>query len=99
MVDPLGVVTMIGLAPAVPVGVVAVIVVAFTTTTLVASRPSTVTPVAPIKFVPVIVMAVVLSTEPKVGVAPVIDGDGNLRKPTSLALARLTPGSVFDLTK
>ena len=51
-------VTTIVLAPAVPVGVTAVIEVALETTTLVAATPPTVTLVAPVKFVPVIVIAV-----------------------------------------
>ena len=44
--------------PRVPAGVVAVIVVALTTTTFVAGTPPMVTPVAPMKFVPVIVTSV-----------------------------------------
>ncbi len=56
---PPGVVTTTSLAPTdAPVGTTAVIVVAFTTTTLVAATPPIVTPVAPVKPVPVIVIAV-----------------------------------------
>ena len=59
VVDPLGVVTTIVLAPiVVDAGVTAVIEVALTTTTLVAATPPTFTLVAPIKFVPVMVIAV-----------------------------------------
>ena len=54
---PTGVVTTTLAVPAVPAGVVAVIEVALTTTTLVAAVPPIVTPVAPVKFVPVIVTA------------------------------------------
>ena len=52
---PLGVVTSTLAVPAVPDGVVAVIVVAFTTVTAVAAVPPIVTAVAPVKSVPVIV--------------------------------------------
>ena len=45
-------------APAFPIGVIAVIVVEFTTTTLVAATPPTVTLLAPVKFVPIIVIVV-----------------------------------------
>ena len=50
---PLGVVTSTLAAPALPAGVVAVIVVAFTTVTPVAAVPFNVTAVAPVKPVPV----------------------------------------------
>jgi hypothetical protein len=50
-----GVVTTTSFAPAVPAGVVAMMVVELTTVTLVAAEPPIVTPVAPVKFVPVIV--------------------------------------------
>ena len=55
LVVPLGVVTSTLAVPAVPDGVVAVIVVAFTTVTAVAAVPPIVTAVAPVKSVPVIV--------------------------------------------
>jgi hypothetical protein len=54
-------------APALPAGVVAVMVVAFITTTLVAAVPPNVT-VAPVaKFVPVIVTAVPPAVDPLFG--------------------------------
>jgi hypothetical protein len=63
-------------APALPSGVVAVIVVAFTTTTLVASARvipnSTAAPAA--KLVPVIVTAVPPAVEPVFGLTPVTVG-------------------------
>ncbi len=45
-------------APAVPAAVTAVMLVAETTTTLVAATPPTVTLLAPVRFVPVIVIVV-----------------------------------------
>ena len=54
-------------APALPAGVVAVIVVPFTTTTLVAAAPPNVTPAPAAKFVPVIVTAVPPSVVPLLG--------------------------------
>ena len=64
------------LAPAVPAGVTAVTLVAETTTTLVAATPPTVTLLAPVRFVPVIVIAVPPRVEPLVGVTDVIVGAG-----------------------
>ena len=65
---PLVVVTMTSTCPAVEVaGVVAVISVGLTTTTLVAAAPPTVTPVAPVNPVPVMVMEVPVETGPYVG--------------------------------
>ena len=64
---PPAVVTAMLLAPAVPAGVTAVIDVDDTTTTLVAATPPTVTLVAPVKLVPVMVMAVPPRVEPEVG--------------------------------
>ena len=55
------------LAPGVPVAVTAVMLVAETTTTLVASKPPTVTLVAPERFVPVIMIDVPPRVEPLVG--------------------------------
>ena len=55
---PPGVVTRMLAVPAVPAGVVQVIVVESTTTRLVAGGPLKVTKVAPVKFVPVIVTLV-----------------------------------------
>ena len=57
-VDPPTVVTTIVFAPAVPTGVTALMDVALSTTTPVAATPPIVTLVAPVKFVPVMVMAV-----------------------------------------
>ena len=62
---PLGVVTKTLAVPAVPEGVSAVIEVLLTTTTFPAALPPIVTPVAPVKFVPVIVT----DCEPAVGPA------------------------------
>jgi hypothetical protein len=54
-------------APALPAGVVAVIVVLFTTPTLVAAAPPNVTVAPAAKFVPVIVTAVPPSVDPLFG--------------------------------
>ena len=62
------------LAPAVPAGVTAVTLVAEFTTTLVAATPPTVTLVAPVRFVPVIVIEVPPRVEPEVGATDVIVG-------------------------
>jgi hypothetical protein len=65
--NPLGLFTLTVTAPAVPAGVVAVICVALTTTTLVAAVVPTVT-VAPVaKFVPVIVTGVPPAVGPLFG--------------------------------
>ena len=64
---PPAVVTATLLAPAVPAGVVAVIDVALTTTTLEAATPLTVTLVAPVKLVPEIVIDVPPLVGPDVG--------------------------------
>jgi hypothetical protein len=65
---PLGVVTRTLTCPTVELaGVVAVISVELTTTTLVAAVPPTVTPVAPVKPVPVMVIEVAMETVPYVG--------------------------------
>ena len=58
-------------APAVPAGVTAVMLVAETTTTLVAATPPTVTLLAPVRFVPVIVIAAPPIVEPLVGLTNV----------------------------
>jgi len=60
--------------PAAPAGVVAVIVVPFTTTTFVAAVPPNVTPAPLKKFVPVIVTAVPPPTGPFAGDTPVTVG-------------------------
>ena len=54
-------------APAVPVGVTAVTVVAFTTTTFVAATPPIVTLEAPVRFAPVMVIAVPPTEGPELG--------------------------------
>ena len=65
---PLGVITRTSTCPAVDVaGVVAVISVGLTTTTLVAAAPPTVTPVAPVNPVPIMVMDVLVETGPYAG--------------------------------
>ena len=61
-------------APTVPAGVTAVTLVAETTTTLVAATPPTVTLLAPVRFVPVIVIDVPPRVEPLVGLTDVIVG-------------------------
>ena len=71
---PPAVVTATLFAPAVPAGVSAVTLVAETTTTLVAATPPTVTLLAPVRFVPVIVIDVPPRVEPLVGVTAVIVG-------------------------
>ena len=55
---PMGVVTKTLAVPAVPAGVVAVMVVELTKAKVAALTPPMVTPVAPVKLVPVMVMAV-----------------------------------------
>ena len=64
---PPAVVTATVFAPAVPAGVTAVILVGETTTTLVAATPPMVTLDAPVRFVPVIVIAVPPNVDPDVG--------------------------------
>ena len=72
---PSGVVTATLFAnPAVPAGVTAVTLVAEFTTTLVVATPPTVTLVAPVRFAPVIVIAVPPRVEPEVGATDVIVG-------------------------
>ena len=56
--EPYGVVSETFAAPAAPDGVTAVTVVALTTTTEVAALPPTLTELVPVRFVPVIVIAV-----------------------------------------
>ena len=63
-------------APAVPAGVVAVIVVALTTVTSVAATPPMVTPVAPAKSAPVMVMVVPPAPDPVLGETLVTVGAG-----------------------
>ncbi len=64
---PPAVVTAISFAPKFPTGVTAVIEVALATTTLVAETPPIFTEVAPVKFGPVMVIAVPPLVEPEVG--------------------------------
>ena len=71
---PPAVVTATLFAPAVPAGVLAVIDVALTTTTLVAATPLTVTLVAPVKLVPEIVIEVPPLVGPEVGLTVEIVG-------------------------
>ena len=66
MVPP-GAVTKTLEEPVLPAGVVAVILVALNTVTLVAATPPIVTPVAPVKLVPIMVMLVPPAVEPLVG--------------------------------
>ena len=73
---PPGVVTATLFSPTVPAGVTAVTLVEETTTTLVAATPPTVTLVVPVRFVPVIVIAVPPRVEPEVGATDVIVGAG-----------------------
>ena len=62
--------------PAVPAGVVQVMEVAETTTTLVQAFPPTVTAVAPVKSVPVMVMLLPPAVEPLPGDTAVTVGAG-----------------------
>ena len=71
---PLGVVTRTLAVPAVPAGVVAVIVVAFTTVTAVAAVPPNVIAVAPVKLVPVRVTACPPASGPDEGLIAVAVG-------------------------
>ena len=71
---PAGVVTRMLAVPAAPAGVVQVMEVAETTTTLVHAAPPTVTPVAPVKLVPVIVILVPPAVEPVFGLTAVTVG-------------------------
>ncbi len=76
--SPLGppsVITIMSTAPALCAGVIQVIVVLSTTLIVVASNPSNVTDVAPVKFVPVIVTLVPPAVLPVNSEMPVIYGD------------------------
>jgi len=90
---PPGVITEISFAPTVPAGVVAVIDVALTTATFVAARPSTVTLVAPVKLVPIRVMAVPPKVVPEFGLTEVIIGAGTTYV-NALALVAVPPAVV-----
>jgi hypothetical protein len=61
-------------APALPAGVVAVMLVLLTTTTLVAAAPPNVTVAPAAKFVPVIVTAVPPAVGPLLGATPLTVG-------------------------
>jgi hypothetical protein len=71
---PPGVVIDTVLAPAVPAGVTAVTVVELTTLTEVAATPPIVTELAPVRFVPVIVIAVSPLVGPVFGLTDEIVG-------------------------
>ncbi len=71
---PLGVVIDTVFAPAVPAGVTAVTVVELTTLTEVAATPPIVTELAPVRFVPVIVIAAPPLVTPALGLMPLIVG-------------------------
>jgi hypothetical protein len=71
---PFAVVTSTLAVPVVPAGVVAVILVALTTLTLVAAAPPIVTEVAPVNLYPVIVIDLLPTIEPLVGLTDVTKG-------------------------
>ena len=71
---PPGVVTRTLAGPAAPAGVVAVMVVALTTLTLVAAVPPIVTAVAPVRFMPVMLTDVPPAVGPVFGVIDVTVG-------------------------
>jgi len=73
---PPAVVTVTSFTPAVPAGVIAVMLVALTTTTLVAETLPTFTLVAPVKLVPVMVIEVPPNVVPDVGLTLVMVGNG-----------------------
>jgi hypothetical protein len=97
-------------APALPAGVVAVIVVAFTTTTFVAAVPPNVIPAPLAKFVPVIVTPVPPPVDPLLGDTPVTVGTGPVAAenvticithgpaPLNVAVALLLPAVVTTLS-
>ncbi len=98
VVEPLGVVTTIVCA-LVPAGVMAVIVVAETTVKLVTAKPPIVTAEAPVKLVPVMVIAVPPEVDPLSGTTEMIVGvvsgtvdDANVQAACS-ALTPSKPGS------
>lgn len=72
--EPPGVVTTTLAEPALPAGVVAVMLVALTTVKEVAAAPPMVTPVAPVKFVPVMVTFVPPEVGPLDGLIDVTVG-------------------------
>ena len=107
---PTGLVTVTVTAPALPAGVVAVIVVLFTTTTFVAAVPPNVTVAPAAKFVPVIVTAVPPAVDPLFGDTLVTVGAGpdtaeNVTicithgpEPVNVAVALLLPAVVTTLS-
>ena len=108
---PPAVVTVTSFTPAVPAGVIAVMLVALTTTTLVAETPPTFTLVAPVKLVPVMVIEVPPSVVPDVGETLVMVGSGvmyvnaleSIAVPpavvTATLLAPAVPAGVFAVTE
>ena len=73
---PPGVVTSTLAVPALPAGVVAVMVVAFTTTTAVAAVPPIVTAVAPVNQLPMMVTDCPPASGPDVGLMDTTKGSG-----------------------
>ena len=84
-------------APAAPAGVTAVIEVASTTTTLVAATPPIVTLLAPVKVVPVMVIAVPPAVIPLDGLTLAIVGAGatNVNAFSSVAVAFTVVTAIF----
>ena len=76
VVEPAPVVTITSRAPAGPAGVVKLIWVALVLTMLVAATPLTVTPVVPVRFVPVTTTTVPPAVGPLLGVRVVTPGPG-----------------------
>ena len=107
---PPGLVTFTAAAPAVPAGVVAVIDVLLTTTTLVAAAMPKVTVSPEAKFVPVIVTAVPPAVDPLLGETLVTVGAGptdganvaicitHAPEPRNVAVALLLPAAVTTLS-
>ena len=94
---PPGVVTATSCAPSVPAGATAVILVDETTFTLVAATPATVTLVAPVKFVPVIVIAVPPRVVPENGLTLDIVGAKTTTYVNAFTLLKVPP-DVSTLT-
>ena len=92
--DPYGVVSETFAAPAAPDGVTAVTVVALTTTTEVAALPPTLTELVPVRFVPVIVIAVPPVVGPTFGEIDEIVGPAPSVNP--LVRFAVPPGVVTD---
>ncbi|MGA2698178.1 MAG: hypothetical protein ABSE74_00860 [Methanoregula sp.] len=99
---PLGVVTSTSTGPTVVLaGVVAVISVALTTTRLVTAVPPTVAAVAPVKPVPVMVIAVLVETGPyagetvvTVGIAVYVNAPVSVNMPPGVVMTRLAAPAV-----